>query len=141
MIVSEASPSALHRPRANASGTILHDLLGEPIPSGRGQPPVASGVTSHQVVYKQHGHPPPPRRDSRTREKLVLYVLLFGAGYDGNLARGGRNTLHVCRSRAVWGPYLDRNGRNCRSGGGTTVLASHDNVYEPSEQSVSTDLT
>lgn len=45
----------------------------------------------------------------------------------------------VCRSDNPAGPYVDKDGVACTNGGGTTVLASHDNIYAPGGQGVFTD--
>lgn len=50
-----------------------------------------------------------------------------------------RPQVFVGRSASAHGPFLDKNGRDLRSTGGTLVLASHGNVYAPGGQSVFTD--
>lgn len=62
-------------------------------------------------------------------------------GYDTALpAQGEEYKIFVCRSTSTSGPFVDKNGVNCVSGnGGTLVLASHDNVYGPGGQGVFTD--
>ncbi|KAI1395392.1 glycoside hydrolase family 43 protein [Hypoxylon fuscum] len=42
----------------------------------------------------------------------------------------------VCRSDNPAGPYVDKSGVACTSGGGTIVLASHGNIYAPGGQGV-----
>jgi arabinan endo-1,5-alpha-L-arabinosidase len=44
--------------------------------------------------------------------------------------------ITVCRSISPTGPFTDRNGDDCLAGGGTTVLASHDDVYAPGGEGV-----
>ncbi|KAI1464432.1 glycoside hydrolase family 43 protein [Daldinia caldariorum] len=44
--------------------------------------------------------------------------------------------ITVCRSDNPAGPYVDKDGRACTNGGGTTVLASHGNIYAPGGQGV-----
>ncbi|KAI1387615.1 glycoside hydrolase family 43 protein [Hypoxylon trugodes] len=44
--------------------------------------------------------------------------------------------ISVCRSNNPAGPYTDKSGAACTSGGGTTVLASHGNIYAPGGQGV-----
>lgn len=39
------------------------------------------------------------------------------------------------------GPYVDANGVSCAAGGGTIVLASHDNIYGPGGQGLLVDST
>lgn len=75
-------------------------------------------------------------------------------GYDGSRpAPGNEYRINVCVSTTINGAYVsplppnktptrsltdtaqvDRNGVSCRTSGGTTVLASHDNVYGPGGQ-------
>lgn len=43
------------------------------------------------------------------------------------------------RSRSPRGPFLDKNGVDMKNGGGTVILASHDNVYGPGGQGVIND--
>ena len=50
---------------------------------------------------------------------------------------GDEYHVAVCRAEAVMGPYFDREGRDCRTqNGGTTILASHGDVYAPGGQGV-----
>lgn len=50
---------------------------------------------------------------------------------------GDEYRVAVCRAEDVTGPYFDREGRDCRTQtGGTTVLASHGDVYAPGGQGV-----
>lgn len=44
--------------------------------------------------------------------------------------------VNVCRSTSSTGPFVDKSGVDCLSGGGTLVLGSHDNVYAPGGQGV-----
>ncbi|KAG9191362.1 arabinan endo-1,5-alpha-L-arabinosidase [Alternaria panax] len=44
--------------------------------------------------------------------------------------------IRVGRSTNVQGPYVDRNGVNMMSGGGTVVLASHDTIRGPGHNTV-----
>ncbi|MFD7654254.1 arabinan endo-1,5-alpha-L-arabinosidase [Actinosynnema sp. NPDC059797] len=56
--------------------------------------------------------------------------------------RGASSTYRVMvgRSTSVTGPYLDRNGRDLNSGGGTEILATHGSVIGPGHQDVFTDV-
>ncbi|KAL8865727.1 MAG: hypothetical protein Q9198_009188, partial [Flavoplaca austrocitrina] len=47
--------------------------------------------------------------------------------------------IQVCRSTSVSGPFVDKNGKSCLQGGGTTVLESHDWVYGPGGQGIISD--
>ena len=50
-------------------------------------------------------------------------------------AQGEEYKIFVCRSDRAMGPYVDRDGRDCLTGnGGTLVLASHNNIYAPGGQ-------
>ncbi|KAF2669488.1 endo-1,5-alpha-L-arabinosidase [Microthyrium microscopicum] len=68
--------------------------------------------------------------------------LFFSAGkccaLDKNRpARGQEYKILACVSNGgPTGPYVDRDGKNCKSGGGTAVLPSHDWVYAPGGQGV-----
>jgi arabinan endo-1,5-alpha-L-arabinosidase len=71
-----------------------------------------------------------------------FYYLFFSVGACCNippsLARpGDEYRVAVCRSEFIIGPYFDRDGRDCRTqNGGTTILASHGDVYAPGGQGV-----
>ncbi|KAF9874579.1 hypothetical protein CkaCkLH20_07716 [Colletotrichum karsti] len=47
--------------------------------------------------------------------------------------------IMVGRSTSVTGPFVDRNGVNMMSGGGTEVMATHGSIYGPGHPSVFTD--
>ncbi|KAI8941804.1 hypothetical protein NX059_003005 [Plenodomus lindquistii] len=42
----------------------------------------------------------------------------------------------VCRSDFVHGPFVDKDEKDCMRGGGTTILASHGEIYAPGGQHV-----
>ena len=71
-----------------------------------------------------------------------FYFLFFSVGACCNTppnlaAPGDEYRVAVCRSESVTGPYVDRDGRSCKDqNGGTTVLASHGDVYAPGGQGV-----
>ncbi|KAH3971784.1 arabinan endo-1,5-alpha-L-arabinosidase [Parastagonospora nodorum] len=53
---------------------------------------------------------------------------------------GDEYHIVVCRAERIIGPYFDRKGRNCLTqNGGTTVLASHGDMYAPGGQGVMLD--
>ncbi|KAE8381880.1 glycosyl hydrolase [Aspergillus bertholletiae] len=65
-----------------------------------------------------------------------FYYLFFSSGkangYDANFpAQGEEYRINVCRSSTAQGGFVDQNGVSCLESGGTTVLASHGNVYGP----------
>lgn len=73
-----------------------------------------------------------------------FYYLFFSqgscCGYDQNRpAKGREYKIQVCRSASATGGFVDRNNKDCRNGGGTTVLESHDWVYGPGGQGVIND--
>jgi arabinan endo-1,5-alpha-L-arabinosidase len=75
------------------------------------------------------------------------YYYLFASsgaccGYNtAKPAPGAEYKIIVCRSATVNGPYVDKSGKSCTAGGGTTLLASHDNVYGPGGQGILSDPT
>ena len=56
----------------------------------------------------------------------------------GSLAApGDEYKVMVCRATSPTGPFVDKNGRNCLThNGGTMILGSHDDVYAPGGQGV-----
>ncbi|KAL8995484.1 MAG: hypothetical protein Q9169_004778 [Polycauliona sp. 2 TL-2023] len=61
----------------------------------------------------------------------------FGYQYDLGLPPAGEEyKIQVCRSELVSGPFVDKNGKSCLEGGGTTVLESHGWVYGPGGQGI-----
>ncbi|KAI4086337.1 MAG: hypothetical protein LQ339_009050 [Xanthoria mediterranea] len=69
------------------------------------------------------------------------YYLFFSIGscckYDINKpAAGDEYKIQTCRSTSISGPFVDKDGKSCLQGGGTTVLESHDWVYGPGGQGI-----
>jgi arabinan endo-1,5-alpha-L-arabinosidase len=69
------------------------------------------------------------------------FYLFFSAGkccaLDKNRpARGAEYKIMVCRSKSASGGFEDKSGKDCRQGGGTVLLPSHDWVYAPGGQGV-----
>ena len=56
--------------------------------------------------------------------------------YDPLPPAGEEYRIVACRSSSPTGPFVDAEGKSCTQGGGTTVLASHGNVYAPGGQGV-----
>ncbi|KAF1924925.1 glycoside hydrolase family 43 protein [Didymella exigua CBS 183.55] len=87
---------------------------------------VAAAVVEGAVTFKHGG----------------CYYLFFSVGLCCNTptvglaAPGDEYRIAVCRAEKVTGPYVDRDGRDCRQSGGSTVLASHGDVYAPGGQGV-----
>lgn len=71
-----------------------------------------------------------------------FYYLFFSVGLccntpttvAGLAAPGDEYRVAVCRAERVRGPYVDRDEKDCRHSGGSTVLASHGDVYAPGGQ-------
>jgi hypothetical protein len=50
---------------------------------------------------------------------------------------GNEYHIAVCRADSITGPYYDKDGKNCLTeNGGTTILASHGDIYAPGGQEV-----
>ncbi|KAL8838510.1 MAG: hypothetical protein Q9205_001877 [Flavoplaca limonia] len=69
------------------------------------------------------------------------YYLFFSIGscckYDVEKpAAGDEYKIQVCRSPSVSGPFVDKSGKSCLQGGGTTILESHSWVYGPGGQGI-----
>ncbi|KAI5797809.1 glycosyl hydrolase [Geopyxis carbonaria] len=119
-------------------GSFWSDLYQVPMAST----PTATAGTSVQVAYNGTG--------SHALEgpyvfyRSGYYYLFFSSGvccgYDSSRpAQGEEYRINVCRSTSVNSGYVDKNGKSCTSGGGSTVLASHGNVYGPGGQGVFAD--
>ncbi|KAL8953362.1 MAG: hypothetical protein Q9222_000789 [Ikaeria aurantiellina] len=75
-----------------------------------------------------------------------FYYLFFSVGsccrYDvAKPAAGDEYKIQTCRSTSVSGPFVDKSGKSCLRGGGTTVLESHDWFYGPGGQGIINDHT
>ncbi|KAL4938598.1 hypothetical protein BDV06DRAFT_231655 [Aspergillus oleicola] len=69
------------------------------------------------------------------------FFLLFSSGkangYEKNmLAQGEEYRIVMCRSKSSEGDFVDKAGKSCLKSGGTTLLASHENIYGPGGQGV-----
>jgi arabinan endo-1,5-alpha-L-arabinosidase len=70
------------------------------------------------------------------------YYMFFSVGQccrpEHELANpGDEYRVAVCRAEDVTGPYVDAQGKSCADqSGGTTILASHGDVYAPGGQGV-----
>ncbi|KAI9643551.1 hypothetical protein NHQ30_008170 [Ciborinia camelliae] len=51
-------------------------------------------------------------------------------------AAGAEYKIIMCRSTSPTGGFVDKDGKACSEGGGSTLLASHGNVYGPGGQGV-----
>ena len=71
-----------------------------------------------------------------------FYYMLFSVGQCCRLENdlmppGDEYHVAVCRSDSSTGPYFDRKGKNCLTeSGGTTILASHGDIYAPGGQGI-----
>lgn len=54
----------------------------------------------------------------------------------GLAAPGDAYRITVCRAEKVTGPYDDRDGKDCKQSEGSTLMASHGEVYSPGGQGV-----
>ncbi|KAF2127757.1 glycoside hydrolase family 43 protein [Dothidotthia symphoricarpi CBS 119687] len=75
-------------------------------------------------------------------KKDKWYYIFFSVGQccrtEKELALpGDEYHVVVCRSNAATGPYFDRNAKDCtKDNGGTTILASHGDIYAPGGQGI-----
>ena len=72
-----------------------------------------------------------------------FYYMFYSVGNCCNTLAGGLGPADqvyhvvVCRSEAPNGPFYDRDGKSCLDeNGGTTILASHGDIYAPGGQGV-----
>jgi len=69
------------------------------------------------------------------------YYLFYSAGKCCGLdkkrpGKGEEYKIMVCKSKSAMGPYTDKSGKDCKQGGGTTVLPSHGWLYAPGGQGI-----
>jgi arabinan endo-1,5-alpha-L-arabinosidase len=73
------------------------------------------------------------------------YYMFFSSGACCNAgddleAPGDEYKIMVCRATSANGPFVDKDGKNCATqNGGTLVLGSHGDVYAPGGQGVAVD--
>lgn len=74
-----------------------------------------------------------------------FYYIFFSVGQCCRLERelvppGNEYHVAVCRAEKITGPYFDKKRKNCLTeSGGTTILASHSDIYAPGGQGVMLD--
>lgn len=100
---------------------------------------VASGSSVVPIAYQPSG-------DHAQEAAFIAlngnyHYLFFSVGkccgYDTSRpAKGAEYKILVCRSTSANGGFVDKAGKKCTEGGGTTVLESHDWVYGPGGQGV-----
>ena len=85
----------------------------------------------HLPKIRRRNRPPPLLQHFLDRIHATSHQL-------GKCCRGVESTyeIRVGRSRTVSGPYLDREGSDLRSGGGTLVLDSEDRWIGPGHPSI-----
>jgi arabinan endo-1,5-alpha-L-arabinosidase len=72
----------------------------------------------------------------------AFYYIFFSVGQCCRTQRdlvppGDEYHVVVCRANSITGPYYDADDKDCLTdNGGTTILASHDDVYAPGGQGV-----
>ncbi|ORY01281.1 glycosyl hydrolase [Clohesyomyces aquaticus] len=103
---------------------------------------VANGAASANVAYIPSGTH--AQEGGFVFRNGGFWYLFFSAGqccgYDSSKpAKGAEYKIQVCRSASVGGGYVDKSGKSCTAGGGTTILESHDFVYGPGGQGVFND--
>lgn len=106
-------------------------------------PPVkTAGGASTQIAFKPEGT---HAQEAPFIYKYGNYYYLFFSvgsccGFDKNRpAKGQEYKIQACRSSSATSGFVDKNGVKCTSGGGTTVLESHGNIYGPGGQGVFND--
>ncbi|KAH9862984.1 hypothetical protein J1614_010713 [Plenodomus biglobosus] len=105
---------------------------------------VVSGASTTNIAFKPEGEH--AQEAAFIAKNGNYHYLFFSAGkccgYDANRpARGEEYKIQVCRSTSATGGFVDKAGRKCTEGGGTTVLESHGWVYGPGGQGVYYDPT
>ncbi|KAL4756278.1 glycosyl hydrolase [Aspergillus foveolatus] len=101
---------------------------------------LADGATPTQIAYNSSGNH--AIEAGFVFYRRGWYYLTFSSGragsYDTNPpATGEEYRIVVCRSASGTGDFVDKSGRSCLTdNGGTTILASHGNVYGPGGQGV-----
>lgn len=138
-----------HAPKQDAYSQTCTDLT---TPTGdiygvtMNNPPTGVSGTSVNLAYNSSSDHAEEGSFIYLRGTTGYYYLFFSAGaccgYDTSKpAAGLEYSIRVCRSTSISGPYVDASGKACTSSGGTTVLASHDNVYGPGGQGILVDST
>ncbi|KAF2260429.1 putative arabinan endo-1,5-alpha-L-arabinosidase A [Lojkania enalia] len=103
---------------------------------------VASGSSSSQIAFVPTGA---HAQEGAFMYKYGSYYYLFFSvgqccGFDSSRpAAGAEYKIQVCRSSNLSSSFVDKSEKSCTSGGGTTVLESHDWVYGPGGQGVFND--
>jgi arabinan endo-1,5-alpha-L-arabinosidase len=100
---------------------------------------MASGSTPKNVAFQPAGE---HAREGPFITTSGDYHYLFWSegkccGFDADRpAKGAEYKIMACRASSAEGPFVDKDGKSCMEGGGTTVLESHGFVYGPGGQGV-----
>ncbi|CAO2651505.1 Nn.00g040750.m01.CDS01 [Neocucurbitaria sp. VM-36] len=98
-----------------------------------------SGAASTNIAFKPEGE---HAQEAAFIAKNGNYHYLFFSvgkccGYDASRPAAGQEyKIQVCRSTSATSGFVDKAGKKCTEGGGTTVLESHGWVYGPGGQGV-----
>jgi len=121
-----------------AFGSFWSDLYIVPMES----PPTRKAGGDKQIAFQPSG-------EHAVEAAFVFphegsWYLFFSAGKCCGLdksrpAKGAEYKIMVCRGKSPMGTFEDRSGRDCKQGGGTTLLPSHEWVYAPGGQGVYND--
>ncbi|KAL3477672.1 Arabinan endo-1,5-alpha-L-arabinosidase C [Aspergillus californicus] len=101
---------------------------------------LANGATATNIAYNSTGNH--AIEAAYVFYRRGWYYLTYSSGRAGNYdvtlpAQGMEYRINVCRSRSATGGFVDKAGLSCLTqNGGTTLLASHGNVYGPGGQGV-----
>ncbi|KAH7371010.1 glycosyl hydrolase [Pyrenochaeta sp. MPI-SDFR-AT-0127] len=113
-----------------------------------------SGEPPHQVLYNSSRPSKPQDYPSITEGGFMFWWEVRGTKYYYNFfssgaccnagndleAPGDEYKIMVCRATTPTGPFRDKDGKNCATeNGGTLVLGSHGNIYAPGGQGVIVD--
>ncbi|PWW80504.1 Glycoside Hydrolase Family 43 protein [Tuber magnatum] len=117
-------------------GSFWGDIYSVPM----GNPPLtSSGGSPKRIAYNSTGSH--AIEGAFVWYRSPYYYLFFSSGvccgYDSSRpAQGMEYRINVCRSTSANSGYVDKKGIACTSSGGSTVLASHGNVYGPGGQGI-----
>ncbi|KAF3037611.1 hypothetical protein E8E12_002571 [Didymella heteroderae] len=102
-------------------------------------PPLKSTSGATNIAFKPDGE---HAQEAPFIAKNGNYHYLFFSvgkccGFDTNRPAAGQEyKIQVCRSTSATGGFVDKSGKKCTEGGGTTVLESHGTIYGPGGQGV-----
>ncbi|RDW84950.1 arabinan endo-1,5-alpha-L-arabinosidase-4 [Coleophoma cylindrospora] len=121
-------------------GSFWGDIYQVPVSSALGKP----SSTSYQLAYNSTGTH--AEEGSYMFYYSGYYYLLISSGiccgYDTSLPAAGQEyRIIMCRSTSATGSFVDKDGKACTAGGGSTLLKSHGVVYGPGGQGVFTDTS